>query len=160
MLDNNDKICGYLWLGELYKDGDSTYQNNDWQDYKDRTWLPCGKIYDLNDNINEHVMWTEGDTFFQRYDCLKTYPYSNEDYQSVVEIASFMVETHVNLDGRYDQNRGLTENSHVNPANFNLINPVYSQANNFFQYNVLDKEDFKTTDFPTRFTWSLNKING
>lgn len=79
------------------------------------------------DADGEHIKWIEGDTFFQRYDCLKTYPYSNEDYQSVVEIASFMVETRINLDGRYDENRGLLDNTFVNPTNFNLINPVYSQ---------------------------------
>lgn len=71
-----------------------------------------------------------------------------------------MVETHVNLDGRYDQNRGLIDNTFVNPTNFNLINDVYSQSNNFFQYNILDPEKFNVDNFPTRLTWSLNKING
>lgn len=162
-LNNNDSSddLGYLWLGELYKKEDGPYSQDSDDDKYSRVWVPCGDEYllDESDQTN-HVAWTEGDTFFQRYDCLKTYPYSAEDYQSVVDIASMMVETHVNLDGRYDENRGLIDNTFVNPTNFNLINPVYSQTNNFFQYNVLDEEDFKTTDFPTRFTWSLNKING
>lgn len=102
----------------------------------------------------------EGDTFFQRYDCLKTVPYSRDDQQSIVEIASFMCETHVNIDGRYDENRGLQDNTFINNGNFNLINKVYGQDNNFFQYNILDEDDFKTRNFPTRFTWSLNKTNG
>jgi hypothetical protein len=50
----------------------------------------------------------------------------------VVEIGSFMLETRVNLDGRYDTNRGLMDNTAVTKENFNLINPVYSQLNNFF----------------------------
>lgn len=153
---------GYLYLGEIYKDisNSSFVTDNSSFALQNRIWVPCGESEDLNSSNTHYLKWTEGDTFFQRYDCLKTYPYSNEDYQSVVEIASFMVETHVNLDGRYDENRGLIDNTFVNPTNFNLINPVYSQTNNFFQYNVLDEEDFKTIDFPTRFTWSLNKING
>lgn len=77
-----------------------------------------------------------------------------------MEIASFMVETKVNLDGRYDENRGLDDNTFVNPANFNLINPVYSQENNFFKYSIIDDESYRNTTFPTRFTWSLDKING
>ena len=87
-------------------------------------------------------------------------PYSADDAQSVVEIASFMVETKINLDGRYDQNRGLQDNTFVNQSNFNLINKVYGQDNNFFQYMMLDPEKFTTKNFPTRFTWSLNKTNG
>ena len=36
-----------------------------------------------------------------------------------------MCETHVNLDGRYDRNRGQLSNFAITPANFNLINDVY-----------------------------------
>ena len=36
-----------------------------------------------------------------------------------------MVETHLNLDGRYDKNRGLPSNLHINPTIFNLRNSVY-----------------------------------
>jgi hypothetical protein len=95
-----------------------------------RIWLPCGESLSLTSD--KPLVWSEGDTFFQRYDCLKTYPFSNDDYQSVVEIGSFMLETRVNLDGRYDTNRGLMDNTAVTKENFNLINPVYSQMNNFF----------------------------
>jgi len=37
-----------------------------------------------------------------------------------------MVETRVNLDGRYDRNRGQTSNITMSPTNFNLMNNVYS----------------------------------
>jgi hypothetical protein len=37
-----------------------------------------------------------------------------------------MCETRVNLDGRYDRNRGLDSNLTVSPTNFNLINDAYS----------------------------------
>ena len=67
-----------------------------------------------------------GDTYYQRYDCLKTYPFTDEDSNSIIEIGSFMVETRINLDGRYDKHRGDTSSFLINPTNYNLINPVYS----------------------------------
>jgi hypothetical protein len=43
-----------------------------------------------------------------------------------VEIGSFMCETKVNIEGRYDRNRGNSSNLNMSPTNFNLFNPVYS----------------------------------
>lgn len=104
--------------------------------------------------------WQWGDTWYQRYDCLKTYPYSTEDVNQVVEIGSFFVETNVNIDGRYDRNRGLVDNTNVSPTNFNLINDVYSQKNNFFNYSMLDDDYYKTIKFPSQFIWSGVKTPG
>ena len=106
------------------------------------------------------VEYTEGDTFFQRYDCLKTYPASLEDVSSVVDMASFLVETHINLDSRYDRNRDKTNISTLNPNNVNLINPIYNQKNNYFNYNVLDYDRFKLNKFPNSFTWTKTKLAG
>jgi hypothetical protein len=39
---------------------------------------------------------------------------------------SFIVETHINLDGRYDRNRGNIDNRAATPSNFNLLNTVYN----------------------------------
>lgn len=82
---------GYLWMGELVntkhsidKEGklvdddsedavssvrfggtsDSAIQNN--------TWLVAGDSVSLDGTL----MWTQGDTYYQRYDCLKTYPFT------------------------------------------------------------------------------------
>lgn len=132
---------------------------NDDFDSLNRIWYPCGESLPLNSSYC--LEWLEGDTFFQRYDCLKTYPFSNDDYQSVVEIGSFMLETRVNLDGRYDTNRGLKDNTAITKENFNLINPVYSQMNNFFQYRILDERfNNKETTYQNRITWTLDKQNG
>jgi len=49
-----------------------------------------------------------------------------------------MVETHTNIDGRCDINRGTTNLLNVRPYNSNIINQVYSQPDNFFSYEVLD----------------------
>jgi len=37
-----------------------------------------------------------------------------------------MCETHINIDGRYDKNRGKPSNLVMSPTNFNLLNNVYS----------------------------------
>lgn len=150
----------FLWLAELYHGTSESYDiDNDKAKYT-RQWLPAGKAQQFTDDPNIELAWIEGDTYYQRYDCLKTLPYSENDYQSVVEIASFMVESHVNLDGRYDENRGLIDNTFINNNNFNLMNDVYNQENNFFVYYVLDPERYNVDNFPTSVIWSNNKIYG
>jgi len=37
-----------------------------------------------------------------------------------------MCETRVNIDGRYDKNRGQVDNTVMGPQNFNQVNPIYS----------------------------------
>lgn len=148
----------YLWIADIYN---PEQMGNTLSDFNllNRVWLPCGESKPLDST--DKLVWSEGDTFFQRYDCLKTYPFSNDDYQSVVEIGSFMLETRVNLDGRYDTNRGLMDNTAITKENFNLINPVYSQMNNFFQYKILDERfNNKDTEYKNRITWTLDKKNG
>ena len=154
---------GWLWLVELYNDNvqnrfggtsDNAIENN--------TWLPCGQPVSIDDaaDSTKGIKWTEGDTFFQRYDCLKTYPFTNEDTNSVVDILSFMVETRVNIDGRYDRNRGQNSNLQMSPINFNLLNHVYSQNNNFFSYRTLDKTLFNIDTYKNYITWTKKKTPG
>lgn len=147
----------FLYLAELVKkekpdnmfngDTDEALQNN--------LWIPAGNPSALT----EEVQFTFGDTYYQRYDCLKTYPFTTEDENSVVEIASFMCETRVNIDGRYDRNRGQISNLNMSPTNFNLINPAYSQRNNFFNYRILDKSFYTTVKYPSQIIWSTEKTN-
>ena len=159
---NKNFQYGWLWLGELYNDdvterfggtSDDALQANE--------WFPCGDFVSLNSNLYDkaYLRWLEGDTFYQRYDCLKTYPFTNEDQNQIVEILSFMVETHLNLDGRYDKNRGLPSNLHINPTIFNLRNSVYDQQNNFFTYHILDDQQFYTNEFNNQITWSKTKTS-
>ena len=117
-------------------------------------WIPSGPPVALN---AEEIEYLHGDCWYQRYDCLKTYPFTNEDENSIVEIASFMVETRVNIDGRYDRNRGLTSNLNMSPTNFNLFNPVYTQKDNFFNYRTLDKDFYKLNNFQNSITWTKEK---
>jgi hypothetical protein len=102
--------------------------------------LPAGEPVSIDYLLEGNTLdFIYGDTWYQRFDCLKTYSYSKDDPNQIIEIGSFMAETRMNIDGRYDRNRGLVSNTYVGPTNFNLYNPVYSQQNNFFTYKIIDE---------------------
>jgi len=107
---------------------------------RSRTWIPAGEPIRLDElqNNGYKIEFTRGDTWYQRYDCLKTYAFTIEDINQVIEIMSFFVESKINLDGRYDRNRGQVNNTYMNPTNFNRLNNVYSQQDNFFNYTILE----------------------
>ena len=125
-------------------------------------FIPCSHTYDLNSESNLDGSLTlihdEGDTYYMRYDHLKTYPYTREDINQVVDIYSFMCETRINLDGRSDKNRGLTDNTLIDNTNFNYINRSYTQKDNTFVYHTLDKLHGELNSFPNQLTWTKDKI--
>lgn len=150
----------YFVVGEFYRDSivnrfggtsDSAILSN--------IWNPCGKTVYFTDNSTA-LIGDQGDTYFERYDHLKTYPFAKEDINSIVDIVSFCVETRINIDGRYDKNRGQQSNVAVSPTNFNLFNKVYSQKNNFFNYRTIDDSMFSSSTFPMQVTWSKTKTIG
>ena len=103
----------------------------------------------------------KGDTYFQRYDHLKTYPYSQTDTNSIVDIVSFCCETHVNLNGRYDKNKGLRDNTMITPNIFNQLNLAYTQQDNWFQQSYLIEDATTAVQaFPNQITWSIPKSYG
>ena len=144
-----------LFLAELKRKSEpaNMFGGNTEEALRSNSWIPAGPPV----KIGEPIKFEYGDTYYQRYDCLKTYAFTNEDENSIVEIASFMCESRVNLDGRYDRNRGQLSNLNMSPINFNLMNPVYSQKDNFFNYRILDKEYYKNNNYPTQVAWSLEK---
>ena len=162
----NVKSQAILWLAELSrivpestKFGGKTKEaliNNRWHIAGDSVFITEDGI---NPKENVEIEYLQGDTYFQRYDCLKTYPYTLEDENNVTEILSFYCETRVNIDGRYDRNRANFNNLALSPNNFNLLNPVYSQKNNYFNYFVLDPS-LKINDFNNSLTWSKEKSLG
>lgn len=134
---------------------------------KANIWIPCGEPIELGQSYegsspegNTIIQYSYGDTYYQRWDCLKTYPFTSEDINQIVEIGSFMLETRVNIDGRYDRNRGQVNNLNMTPQNFNLLNPVYSQINNFFTYRILDEAYYNINSFPNQITWTKEKKAG
>lgn len=127
---------------------------------KENTWIPCGEPVVLSTTGDTKFYYSYGDTYFQRWDCLKTYPFTREDKNQIVEIGSFMLATRVNIDGRYDRNRGQLSNINMSPVNFNLLNPIYSQQDNFFNYKIMDEDAYKDNYYPNQLTWTLTKISG
>lgn len=123
---------------------------------KENTWIPAGEPVSLVNGPVE-FFWDYGDTYYQRYDCLKTFPFTHDDVNQIVEIGSFMLETRVNIDGRYDRNRGQMNNLNMSPTNFNLLNSVYSQINNFFSYKIQDDDYYINVSYPNQITWSKSK---
>lgn len=151
----DDKSYACLFLAELRRKAEpaNIFGGKSDEALRNNLWIPAGKPVDLNESID----FIYGDTYYQRYDCLKTYSFTTEDENSVVEIASFMCESRVNLDGRYDRNRGQISNLNMSPQNFNLINSIYSQRDNFFNYRILDKKYYRNVKYPTQILWSMEK---
>ena len=148
-----------MWITELTRDltdvtlfgGQSNYA------IKNNRWLPCGEAVAIDTSVDVQ----EGDTIFNRWDCLKTLPYTPEDPNQVVEIMSFMCESYVNTAGRYDKNKGETDYTYLNSSiPFNVINPAYNNKDNFFTYRITDLEKRKDTAYPTLVTWSMTKTLG
>lgn len=161
-------MIGFSWLAELYRDDinpATRFGGNTPEAIENNLWLPAGEPVSLvggngTAKADVTVEYTEGDTFYQRYDCLKTYPYTLEDQNSVTEIVSFLCETRVNIDGRYDRNRGQTSNLYMMPSNFNLYNKVYSQRNSFFTGRTLNYGRLSLDYFPNTVTWTKERQSG
>ena len=151
----------YLWLGELYREDEDVpnrFGGTSTAALKANKWLIGGDTKPFNSN-GVTLTWDIGDTYYQRYDCLKTYPFTEDDPNQLVEILSFMCETRINLDGRYDKNRGLLDNTLVRPRNFNLLNPVYSQQNNFFTSRKSSDEG-DIFNYPNHIFYTKSKTSG
>ena len=71
-----------------------------------------------------------------------------------------MCETRVNIDGRYDRNRGQLSNFAITPTNFNLLNNAYSQQNNFFNYRAINHNKLNLDNFHNSITWTKTKVAG
>lgn len=137
-------------------DSSTRYGGTSMDALKENVWIPCGEPIKLTSGSTKFY-YDYGDTYFQRYDCLKTYPFTRDDPNQVVEIGSFMLETRTNIDGRYDRNRGQSNNLNMSPVNFNLLNLVYSQTDNFFSYRIQDDSFYENNTYPNQVTWSKTK---
>ena len=155
---------GFMYIGEFYKEAPSDlstlFGGKTPMALEKNQWHTAGPTMSLEKGSPCTVKCLQGDTYYQRYDSLKTYPYTDEDPNQIVEILSFMCETRMNIDGRYDSNRGLYSNLHMNNVNFNLFNPAYTQQDNFFNYYFLDPERNDTDTYPNDFIWTKTKTMG
>lgn len=158
--NDNYYPVGTLPIVEIYEPYDlaTLYGGTSEDALKAISWIPAGPAVTLD--ANTYIEWLWGDTFFNRWDCLKTYAFSREDQNQVVDILSFPVESHINLDGRYDKNRGQPSNLNMSPTNYNLMNMVYSQLNNFFSYRIMDSDYYNLDSFHNQVTWTSEKVAG
>lgn len=144
---------GIFYIGELYQENSLSMDNFDLTNYN---WQIASDVISIDDTDNIILY---GDTYYQRYDCLKTVPYAPTDYNQIVDIASFYVETRVNLDGRYDRNRGNISNIYVTEENFNKVNLAYSQQNKSNQSYIKNSKEI-VNKYPNTVTWTLTKTFG
>lgn len=151
----------YLLIGELYKDfnADTDYGGHSDSVIENTRFIPAGPQYTFDGSDDSLVViGNQGDTYFQRWDCLKTMPYSQESANAVIDIASVMVETHINIDGRYDKQRGVGRLASINTEQFNDMNQVYSQSNNFFT-SFDQNSDADLDTYRSSITWTLSKAD-
>lgn len=152
----------YLYIGEIYydfSDNDTRYGGVTDSAVQNNRFILAGPQYivsELRGNGSDYIIANQGDTYFQRWDCLKTKPYSTGAENNVIDITSVMVETHVNIDGRTDLQRGSSYLASFDTEKFGQINPVYSQNNNFITQRDLD-EDFNLDAYRSSITWTLEK---
>lgn len=152
-LRDNDR---YVLIGEIYKDAtgaeyggvsDSAVLNN--------RFVNAGDAYELSGTSDFVVYGNQGDTYFQRFDSMRVMPYGEDSENGVVDIASVMLETHINIDGRTDRYRLAKEIASFDTSKYGNINEVYSQHNNF----ITSRQS--SSDIPDAYrsyiTWSLPK---
>lgn len=178
--NNNNEVHGYLWsnqphadkyqlmlsnkadnviyIGELYQDltVEDIYGDTSPDNLVKYSWIP---ISDWNNINSEREAVGYGDTFIGRWECLKTYAYSEDSLQSYIDITSAVLESDQNLEGRYDSYKGTTHGSTVTSTNFGIYNDVYTQQNNFFNYRILKEEDL-VDNFQNQVCWSEVKTLG
>lgn len=152
---------GFYWLAELYRDNVANRFGGDTEEaLANNVWHVAGPAVDIQPDTTMSIDCLGGDTFYQRYDHLKTYPYAQDDENQVIEIVSFMCESRVNTDGRYDLMRGLENNNNISPESFNSINKAYSQLDNYITGSYIKNTDLRTVKFPNTIIWSDQKFNG
>lgn len=161
-----DGFYNGVFVAELYRDFTesqlaSRFGGTSDEAISNNVWTRCGVSVELQTGVPVLLEYKEGDTYVGRYDCLKAYPFTNEDQNQIVSIYSTELESRVNLDARYDKNRGLSSNLYIRPNNFNLFNhPGYEQSNQFFTYKGIDYDRYKSMNYPNMLTWTLEKKMG
>ena len=155
-INSADTINNSLWVCEFFRTLDTftPYGGTSENALELNTFIPISDTTPIGSIIDG----LEGDTYFQRWDSVRTYPTSSSDEQSVVDVVSIMLETHENLDGRYDSTRGRDDITNMRPENTEYINDIYSQPNNYITSNILDTK-FNDSTHSNMYVWSLPKTS-
>ena len=155
---NSNEMINSLLIFDIYKEPQNKYGGTSDYALYSNEWIPAGKMIDLvaSDIVVDYL---EGDTYIQRCDILKTYTDPNQ-IPSHNETISFICESIINLDGRSDVNRYTKNINLMSNSNFGLFNNIYSQKNNYFNYNILNLKRFNINNFNNTITWSKTKVSG
>lgn len=159
------KDDAYFYIGEIYYDYDSSpltdsrYGGISEQAVQNNRFIVAGPQYPLSGSGSMNIYGNQGDTYFQRWDGLRTKEYSVSSANNVIDIVSVMLETHINLDGRTDRQKELSSIASIDTAQYDTINAVYSQQNNYTVHRDLDSETDLDT-YGSSITWSLPKTSG
>ena len=154
---------GSIYIGELVRIVPDKFGGDYEYALTNNTWNIAGESTRLDTLLHMDtpvIKWTDGDTYYQRYDCLLCQPYNEQDVNQVVTIISFPIETYINLYGRYDDNEGLENAIYITDNNFNKVNLGYTQHSNYFSYFILPETQSKRKYFPQQFTWTKTKRPG
>lgn len=163
-LVNNDVVndlgdnIRYIWIANLERPLSSIlqYGDVDEQSLSLLRWIPCSDYHVFDENI---LQVDRGDTYLQRYDCMRIFSKdTNVDVQQY-ECVSVLLETFINLDGRYDSRRNLVDVSGMDNT-YNKVNTAYSAKDDLFQYQSIDETLFNNNEFPSTFIWSDSKVFG
>lgn len=163
-----EKINRYLLVGEVYYDysaegvEDTRYGGIKESDIKNNRFVVAGPqflVSELNVDTQQEdseIIANQGDTYFQRWDDLRIKPLSDGEKNNVIDITSVMLESHINLDGRYDNQRGIKTIASIDSTQYGALNPVYSQMNNFMASRSLG-ESYNIDSYRSSITWTLEK---
>ena len=156
--DTSVVLIGEVYNGDITPENDTRYGGFSEEAVESNVFVDAGYINYFEDFGENEVAidGPEGDSYFQRYDFLKTIPYADNKENSVIEVLSCMIESRTNLDGRTDRQRNIPDNTLISPESFNTINPVYTQEDTFITGAVLD-DKFALKYFPTQITWTKQK---
>lgn len=152
-----------IFVGELYRDiqnystSDFRYGGIEEDALKKNTFVDCGVVTDITQN--NLLYGVEGDSYYQRYDVLKTMPYAKDKENSIIEIFSGMVESRINLNGKTDKNMFTSDYTLINTETFNSINELYTRQDSFNTSAVVDNSSTDSL-YPTQFTWTKTKTLG
>lgn len=148
----------YVLIGELfnkYEDGgDTRYGGTTDTALEGNTFIPISEVGQITGDMT--IDGKKGDTFVQRYSFIKTLPYSSDSQNNIIEAGSFLVETHINIQGVNGNVIGDYSPEFLSEGSSGALNPVYSNLTGI-ETGAYLSEYFNDYEFPNGIIWSNTK---
>jgi hypothetical protein len=158
-----DSGVPYVWIADLVRDITNQYgSDTSISSMQSLRWIPAGEPVSTEPD-SPLAQFTRGDTYIQRFSFLKSYPRSvnnSEQWNRVTQGVSVWIESFIHLDGRSDTHANDTVLAPYTPENWNRQNKAYTQADNFFEYPMVNYELLSNTRLADGFLWSRQKTPG